>query len=250
MRKHQRALIRASDLSAQERAQLVLTQAEGRPRSGVVLRCQQCGTPFHSYAQRIIDGYGKFCSRNCYAESMRSGEWKDCQNCNEQFWVVPARADVRGGGKYCSRQCKIQGRNGYAPPSERACLVCGDPVVQHGGNATMKAKFCGIEHYHQWCAEQSGKIKHGTFGGYSKGCRCAPCKAKMNATVRSSRRRGRLAGSDGRVERACIECGQSFWAFPSEVKVGKGKYCGRSCASRATYRARTLNQKGQLVANA
>ena len=35
------------------------------------------------------------------------------------------------------------------------------------------------------------------------------------------------------IERACLQCGATFWTWPVHVRKGNGKYCSRACASRS-----------------
>ncbi len=35
-----------------------------------------------------------------------------------------------------------------------------------------------------------------------------------------------------KIERACELCGKPFWAYPSQIKLGQGRFCSRSCGSK------------------
>jgi hypothetical protein len=35
-----------------------------------------------------------------------------------------------------------------------------------------------------------------------------------------------------KIERVCIECGKTFFAFLCQIKRGHGNFCSKSCATR------------------
>jgi len=65
-----------------------------------VLECKQCGKEF-SARDHNRNERAKYCSRKCYANSMRA-EPRICQTCGKQFQPVNPGTTP---GKYCSRRC-------------------------------------------------------------------------------------------------------------------------------------------------
>lgn len=60
--------------------------------------CEQCGKPVPVTARR-------YCSRNCFLESRRTGREKPCGQCKKAMWVEPHQVQKR----FCSVACKNEG---------------------------------------------------------------------------------------------------------------------------------------------
>lgn len=101
--------------------------------------CQQCGTPFNARPWALAEGYGKYCTRECYRAAKRAnppaippkkkcGALVPCLYCGERFYASPARGK-RPQKKYCSRPCYIAHRHALAleAQEEVPCNRCGVP---------------------------------------------------------------------------------------------------------------------------
>jgi hypothetical protein len=65
------------------------------------IKCRYCGKIFLSQEHNRND-VAKYCSYNCYWDSMRA-ETRTCLKCGKEF--QPPNPGKKGAGKYCSRVC-------------------------------------------------------------------------------------------------------------------------------------------------
>ena len=72
--------------------------------------CQVCGKQFSIPNRSVKRQAGKFCSRECKAESQRSGQVKDCPICGKPMYI--RASDRAKGKKYCSWECRKIGMRG------------------------------------------------------------------------------------------------------------------------------------------
>lgn len=101
--------------------------------------CLNCNKQFSIWPSRIKLGGGKFCTRDCWNNSVNSSQKVNCLRCNEEFIVQTSQLKC-GRGKYCSRRCVVESQTKKV---KRRCLYCGHwfkvkPVVVKRGSG----KFC------------------------------------------------------------------------------------------------------------
>ena len=102
--------------------------------------CEICGKEFHAPPSFIARGGGRFCSRQCYGQSISGSDnhnWKPkinwvCKQCGKEFKTHPCR--LKTGRDYCSRECSDEARKkpqGY-------CEICGKPLPSPNN------RFCSL----------------------------------------------------------------------------------------------------------
>lgn len=102
--------------------------------SSSVIVCQVCGTDKRVPAFRLAEGYGKYCSRACYACAQRVRVSLECRQCHRRFLVVPSLAGQR---RYCRRRCAALAR----APHEHRCRVC---KATFRAPAWRQQRYCGL----------------------------------------------------------------------------------------------------------
>lgn len=80
----------------------------------VDVTCQQCGIVFAVHPRTVARGAGKFCSRPCRYEWMRTPPNKECQVCGAP---IAQRPHDRWEVKYCSWACRKAGMRGESHPA-------------------------------------------------------------------------------------------------------------------------------------
>jgi very-short-patch-repair endonuclease/endogenous inhibitor of DNA gyrase (YacG/DUF329 family) len=113
----------------------------------VKVRCQNCGKEFKAI-RWVVDKAGrKFCSRECYWESMRDEKvLVTCLNCGKEFEVDKERANSR---KFCSVECRKEYNKKKTIKIRVQCINCGKEFevspykVKQG-----RGKFCSRECYY------------------------------------------------------------------------------------------------------
>lgn len=75
--------------------------------------CLICKNEFKTILAHTKIGWGKYCSRNCWAEDHKRGDYKKCLFCSKEFYSSRGE-QKRGGGKFCSYKCSVgfKGKNG------------------------------------------------------------------------------------------------------------------------------------------
>lgn len=124
----------------------------------ISLTCEQCGKEFTRNLSAIAQTTKHFCSRECFAESMR-GSSKPvinstpnknprveviCERCGKPFLAYHSRLK-RGESKFCSRECR-QNRE------TKHCTHCGKPyqVIMCESDAS---RFCSKKCRFRWMSE-------------------------------------------------------------------------------------------------
>ena len=110
------------------------TRPESRP-------CQRCGTPFTPTAAQVRDGYGKYCSQECYFGPRITVA---CERCGKSMERRPS--DIKGR-IFCSKACMPR-----VPP--RGCPTCHKPFATDHADQ----KYCSRECY--WAAKRSAPRNH------------------------------------------------------------------------------------------
>lgn len=139
--------------------------------SSVKLTCEQCGKEFTRNSSAIAKTTKHFCSRECFAESMRGGAKPVtnptpnknprveviCQRCGKPFLAHHSRLK-RGESKFCSRECR-QNRE------TKHCIHCGKSyqVIMCESDAS---RFCSKKCRFRWMSEnQRGENNPAWRGG-------------------------------------------------------------------------------------
>lgn len=107
--------------------------------------CEQCGKTFSLAPFRLKRSPCRFCSRHCWRESTRTGEYHNCEVCGKSFYVGGKEIKTRSG-RWCSMACsRIPQRRGL----NRECRTCGKKFyVQQGhlkkseGNGFYCSQIC------------------------------------------------------------------------------------------------------------
>ncbi len=89
-----------------------------------VLTCVECGKVFTALPSQTKRGL-RSCSIQCANKhnakqreyptgrdnpNYRGGHYKPCEICEKQFWVIPAKADIK---RFCSNKCRYKGQSEY-----------------------------------------------------------------------------------------------------------------------------------------
>lgn len=127
-----------------------------------------------------------------------------CQQCGTRFEVKPSRAN---SAKFCSRLCRTEwdrvhfsGQNSakWKQKKPQTCLVCGEEFyLKPSSVARGYGKFCSV--------------------------RCLAIHRKSLTGEKAGRWQG------GKVEITCQICNAKFRLWPSQIKLGGGKFCSKSC---------------------
>ena len=167
----------------------------------------------------------------------KSGEYIECLNCGEKFYVMPYRVE---GAKYCSRQCqneyqaKQNWENGVFEKAEREeikCKFCGDVFT---ARVNENRKFCSFDCYLKYREENKNPEtaicrKCGTeFEYYEPARNGVYCSAECKRTHLKGKWASNWQG--GGIECECEICGRKFKIQKSRYKKhGKAKCCSMEC---------------------
>jgi 5-methylcytosine-specific restriction endonuclease McrA len=162
--------------------------------------CEECGDTFEmqrgdlEWRRREYDSV--YCSRQCAQEGRKTGKYRECVGCGEQFylpkWRVERDADT---GEYCSMKCFLGCEQIVDwKKRERACDYCGDAYLAKFDPDTgeVRERFC------------------------SQSCYWASLRPQ---------------GVDDKPILRCRECGKTFSVSPS--RVGYRRFCSSECRDEA-----------------
>lgn len=77
-----------------------------------IVKCQTCAKDFYTKPSYQIKGGGKYCSRNCSHESMKTGHFLNCFTCGKQIWRTQKNFRKSKSGKFfCQKSCQTKWRN-------------------------------------------------------------------------------------------------------------------------------------------
>lgn len=196
--------------------------------------CQKCGKLFKTEPNRIRNGKGKYCSRECAFARIRPKRpankvKRTCQQCGCEFEVYPGVIRA-GDGKYCSRKCYDIARSTRI---EVTCQHCGKQFTDNLRTSNTKLrKHCSAE-----CRAKARLMKRERV--------CEYCNNMFHINPsRSDRFCSHECASNAKrkdgVKCLCQHCGKEFQIRPYEVAEGRGKYCSHECYSLAN---RGINHK-------
>lgn len=222
----------------------------GRRIRAVAQPCATCGASFLSPASQPR----RYCSRACYHARPRADKTRGCEQCGVRF-------TAKGSAKYCSHACYAESRRGPRGErwkDQRMLTMKGHPITPPSGvvayaRVVLHDKIGPGEHPCHWCgrlvAWRFGLVDDALVADHLNWDRnddrpanlvpsCVSCNAhRTSAGTRTLIAEGELtmlwSGIRTRaVCRACEFCGSAFLTIPAQVKIGKGRFCSRSCARR------------------
>ena len=79
-------------------------------RPAIIKKCMQCKKEFKAEINRIENGRGKFCSKNCFNlyQHITKSIKINCAKCSKEFYAEPNR--IKRGRRFCSQSCAKKGR--------------------------------------------------------------------------------------------------------------------------------------------
>jgi len=124
--------------------------------------CQHCGKRFSVSPVRVRRGGAKYCSIQCYSQTLRGiikPAWRRkvervCLQCGRHFWVKPSQVK-HSGAKFCSLACI---RKYYGNPILRFCRECGAGFFVYPSRVRNgQGKFCSNKCRLGWLHEENAK---------------------------------------------------------------------------------------------
>lgn len=77
-----------------------------------LVTCRQCAKSFYIKPNRLIRGWGKYCSNTCKHLSQKTGETKLCDVCGKSTYKnLKDQSRSKSGKFFCSKSCHIIWRN-------------------------------------------------------------------------------------------------------------------------------------------
>jgi len=168
-------------------------------------KCQACGIEFQITTDRLLDGRGKYCSKECKHASMsqpKTSFTANCLVCGKEFWTTAYKRSI-GRGKYCSPECSQKAQTGTHKPK---------PITKQ---VIAQCKYCG-----KGFPTTQARIDDGRGRYCSRQCLNNDFK---NMPSMKQKERKSLVNVN------CQVCGKEFDAVISNVERGRAKYCSRSC---------------------
>jgi len=183
-------------------------------------KCPICGED--------IGSNGKFCSKECFHESMRERVDVECGQCGEMFEVKPAYAEDR---RFCSPECSNRHRDKKVV---KICNTCGDEFKVKRKRKDS-AKYCSTDCTGKAledkvlkqcpvCCEEFKVFRS------QKDYRVT-CSKECQAEYMSDKISGKDAPnwSGGKVKSECSWCSKEFNLYPSELEHSQENYCSENC---------------------
>jgi hypothetical protein len=76
------------------------------------VKCKICNTEFYVKPSHQLRGWGKYCSRKCFAKGQLKGKFILCDICSKRAWKTPKDLRISKSGKFfCSKSCQTLWRN-------------------------------------------------------------------------------------------------------------------------------------------
>ena len=190
----------------------------------IKVKCGQCGKEREVFPYR---SHAKYCSRECYWESMKNKTRITCPQCSRELEIKPS--EKKRGKTFCSRECYLLH---YQAKYQIICEFCGKVF------STTKQQYEGGRKYcSQECMGNAIKgERHPNWRGGKSERICKYCGQKFyvdQAKVKKGHgiycSRECMSSSRGEVERKCINCGNIFFVSQARAKKGFGEYCSAEC---------------------
>lgn len=88
----------------------------------------------------------KYCSVGCASKAMKTGEYRICPICNNEFYVIKAKIK-KGEGKYCSKECA---NKSLEKRIKIRCAYCDKENEVHPSRLKNKKDyFCNMDCYYK-----------------------------------------------------------------------------------------------------
>lgn len=223
--------------------------------------CEVCGAEFSASPAKVRQGYGRFCSQECFQTTQRNQIERTCEACGVRFMAVRAFVN-KGQARYCSRSCYSVARRGIQKEGLRHRLMRakGHPIAPPSGvtlisRVVLYDKIGPGPHPCHWCGTlvewmpgvgvrdpKALLVDHVDLDATNDAPgnlepSCNPCNSHRRLSGNSQLIRDDelvVVKADGRrvrgVQRECEFCGTAFVAAETQVKIGRGRFCSRSCA--------------------
>ncbi|MFD9452700.1 DUF559 domain-containing protein [Streptomyces sp. NPDC059985] len=212
---------------------------KAKTAQGTVTReCRTCGGSFTETRSRVEQGYGLYCSVECYRRGGQVGLGGKlgrpsstvaipCANCGTEIQLPPSR--IKNGGKYCSQECYHQYKSAQRVLT-RTCQQCGDEFKKRRSQVERgKGLYCSIA-----CASLAARADRIERT-------CATCCAPIQLTEGQAKDRGWYCSlackgaamtQQGTVAVPCRVCGTQLRARRSRVDEGRKLYCSEDCQAK------------------
>lgn len=77
-----------------------------------IVSCNSCDEQFHVKPNRLVRGWGKYCSNECKHLGLKSGSLLKCTECDELLYRNRNEVKRSGSGEFfCNRSCRTKWRN-------------------------------------------------------------------------------------------------------------------------------------------
>lgn len=186
--------------------------------------CETCGEPI----RRQHPGRpGRFCSRTCYFASGPRGD-RVAKTAGARLRRAPGHPLAPASGTVAVCRLVLYEKIG---PGSHACHWCGEPVTWMPGQGVAPGAL--VADHLDW--DQANDSPANLVPS------CNACNAH-----RTSRGNRQIISDDELVvvapngsrhratERACELCGSAFVVALAQLRIGKGRFCSRSCARKVS----------------
>jgi hypothetical protein len=182
--------------------------------------CGYCGVPYSRPPSLI----GSYCSKACAYAARR----KD-QTAFRRMRYLPSHPLASKGGLVSESRVILFERLGWGP---HPCHWCGKQVDWVVGARGNESEALVADHLNHDPLDDRPENIHAS---------CGLCNGQ--------RTRARVLDDEPHIQRAngsrvravaihCQMCGAQFMAIPAQIRVGRARFCSRSCARRFSIRTR------------
>lgn len=167
--------------------------------------CQVCGKSFQIKAYLVKEGYGLYCSKECWFGLFN--KWKKevkCKQCKKVFLVT--RAVLRQKPKFCSKACSDESKRDFVI---RICKQCANNFELPRSDLNRgRGTFCTWECYKKYRGESSLELL------------VRKQLEKINEPFQQEMRVGKFRADFYLPKRnLVIECDGEFWHMTEEIKL-------------------------------
>lgn len=184
------------------------------------VQCDNCGAAI-TRPPSLLKGRHAYCDRECRSEGMRKMRTK-----TRRMRVDPSHPLAGKTGRFAEARAVLYDRIG---PGPHPCHWCGQAVNWAVGLIGQRPDTLIADHVNgDPLDDRPENIVPAC--GTCNGSRTQAIRTDEDFVIRGSRR---LRATP----RTCETCGAEFLSVLSEVAIGKGRFCSRSCARLAPRRA-------------
>lgn len=186
--------------------------------------CEQCGDAFVARAVEVAKGKGRFCSTSCFDLSRRV--FKEV-GIKHRMTRANGHPIAPPSGIAPIARLRLYERIG---PGEHPCHWCGELIEWAVGAGVRNPRALLVDHVdHDATNDEPTNLVPS----------CNRCNSHRRASgthgiIRADELTVMRSGKPVRAsQRVCEYCGEQFLAAAAQVRIGKGRFCSRSCARRA-----------------